>query len=91
MYPLYAVFAYTSDSRDRDEFERLEQQVSGGRNFIRLIGVLDKGVWSNKEGVYFPTVPDSGEISVKFLMYLLNRLEEVAESRGQYRLQEWLQ
>jgi len=86
-YPLFAVFAYTSDA-DKDEFERLQAQVPGGNEYIRLIGVLDKGVWSKSDGVYRNS--NIGENAVKFLVQLLNKLENTAASRGKYRLQDWL-
>jgi hypothetical protein len=87
IYPLYAVFAYTSDA-NRDEFERLEEQVSGGNYYIRLIGVLDKGVWSYSGGIQLSD--NMGQNSVRFLTQLLNKIEDTAKSRGNYRLQDWL-
>lgn len=86
-YPLYAVFGYTSDS-DRDEFERLEKRFPGGREHIRLICVLNKGVWSCSGGGR--TQNDQGKNAIRFLLFLLNRIEEVANSRGKYRLEDWL-
>lgn len=89
-WPLYAVFAYTANSR-KDEIERLEDKVPGGSTYLRLIGVLDKGVWSASLGQRNPYLSNnSGDISVIFLKMLLNRLEETANSRGAYRLQDWL-
>lgn len=87
-WPLYAVFAYTADA-DKDEFERLEEQVPGGADRIRLIGVLDKGVWSQSGGTCLDFDPEKN--SVRFLKLLLNRIEETAGSRGRYRLQDWLE
>lgn len=90
IWPLYAVFAYKSDA-DRDEFERMEEQVPDGRKYISLIGVLNKGVWTVSLGQKSPYISNSpGEIGVTFLKMLLNRLEEAAKSRGEYRLQDWL-
>lgn len=86
-YPLYAVFGYTSDAY-RDEFERLEDQVTGGKHYIRLIGVLNKGVWSISGGTQLSD--NIGQNSVRFLTLLLNRIEDTAGSRGNYRLQDWL-
>ena len=86
-YPLCAVFGYTADA-DRDEFERLEEQVPGGSQYVRLVGVLDKGVWSLSGGSHRRN--DAGENAVRFLALLLNRLEDTADSRGKYRLQDWL-
>jgi len=92
-YPLYAVFAYTSDAIHKDEAERLEEQVPNSYNFIRLICVLDKGVWSYNEAkekcMRHNDVEDEN-ISVRFLLQLLNKLEDVAEQRGKYRLQDWI-
>jgi len=89
-WPLYALFAYTADAQ-RDEVVRLGEQVPDHGNFIRLIGVLDKGVWSFEEGKWH-SYPDAnaGNNSVYFLRALLNRLEDTAASRGKYRLQDWL-
>jgi hypothetical protein len=85
-YPLFSVFAYTSDA-DKDERERLEEQVPGGSYYARVIGVLDKGVWSYQNGKFL----DQNEInnSLKFLNLTLDRLEETAKSRGDYSLKEW--
>lgn len=87
VYPLYAVFGYTADA-DRDEFERLEEQVPGGSDYIRLIGVLNKGVWSISDEVRLND--NIGENAVRFLALLLNRLEDTAKSRGDFRVQDWL-
>lgn len=87
IWPSYAVFGYTSDAPNKDEFKRLEEQVHGGNQYIKLIGVLDKGVWSERET---HSSPDVGENAVKFLLLLLNKLEDTAASRGKYRLQDWL-
>jgi len=87
IYPLYAVFGYTADA-DRDEFDRLEEQVPGENQCIKLIGVLDKGVWSRSDGIHLSG--NIGENAVRFLTLLLNRLEDTTESRGRYRLQDWL-
>lgn len=87
VYPLYAVFGYTADA-DRDELERLEEQVPGGSYYIRLICILDKGVWSMNDGV---SLNDNiGENAVRFLTSALNKLEDTAKSRGDFRLQDWL-
>ena len=88
LYPLYAIFGYTSDATKKDEFERLEEQVPGGNYYIRLIGVLNKGVWSINDGVRLND--NIGENAVMFLTLLLNKLEDTAKSRGDFRLQDWL-
>jgi hypothetical protein len=88
LYPLCAAFAYTADA-DKDEFARLDEQASGGREFLRTICVLDKGLWSHQAGVKACKDPKAN--AVAFLLALLNRLEETAASRGSYRLQDWLQ
>lgn len=87
VYPLYAVFGYTADA-DRDELERLEEQVPGGSYYIRLICILAKGVWSRNDGVRLND--DIGENAVRFLALALNKLEDTAKSRGDFRLQDWL-
>ena len=88
-YPLYAVFAYKSDARS-DEVERLESRFAGGHDFVRLICVLDKGVWSASTPGEPHLSASPSDNSVFFMHMLLNRLEEVASTRGDYRLQDWL-
>jgi hypothetical protein len=91
IWPLFSVFAYTSDAPQKDELERLQEQAPDHNNSIRLIGVLDKGVWSFEKEQWLPfrsSVP--GDNSVKFFFSLLNPLEDTAKSRGAYRLQDWL-
>lgn len=47
-YPLYAIFSFTSDA-EKDELVRAREQVGNGyeiSELFKLIGVLDKGVWS---------------------------------------------
>lgn len=81
IWPLFGVFAYTSDAPEKDEFERLQEQVPDHKGCVRLIGVLDKGVWSAYRGTPFRS-QRPGDNSVDFLLSLLNRLEETANSRG---------
>lgn len=85
-YPLFSVFAYRSDA-DRDEIERLDEQVPNGSYYIRVIGILNKGVWSSKKEKYL----DKNKInnSFIFLISILDCLEETASSRGEYRLRDW--
>lgn len=90
IYPLYAAFAYTSSSAE-SEVDRLFKFAPDHENSIRLIGVLDKGIWwFNKDK--WESEPNKNEIenSTKFLMYLLNKLTDTANSRGDYRLQPWI-
>ncbi len=86
-YPLSAAFAYVSDA-ERDEFERLDEQSPGGSEFLRMVCVLNKGLWVHGKGVELS--PDLKANAVRFILTLLNRLEEVADSRGAYRLADWL-
>jgi len=92
-YPVYAVFAYTSDAKKKDEVNRLEEEIPNRSGFIRIICVLDKGIWSYREEeekyVKHSDI-DAGKISVRFLFKLLDDIEEVAEERGKYRLRDWL-
>lgn len=93
IYPLYAIFAYTSDAPNKDEISRLVEQVPDSRDFVRLICVLDKGVWSfdnQKRKCYKHTDVTFKNIGVRFLRQLLDMLEEVAKTRGDYRLRDWL-
>lgn len=90
-WPLFSVFAYTSDAKQKDELERLQEQVPDHKNCVRLIGVLDKGVWCCEGDNWIPFGSScQTDNSVRFFGKLLNRLEETAKSRGEYRLQDWL-
>jgi hypothetical protein len=89
-YPLYAIFAFTSDA-EKDEFIRAREQVEcveDVANLFKLIGVLDKGVWSQKGG-HYPSKINTENIA-NFLVAFLNLIEETAASRGKFRLQDWL-
>jgi len=87
-YPLFAVFAYKADAK-KDEVERLRAKYPSGYDTLRLICVLDKGVWCLRQGAPHLS-EDPSENSVFFMSMLLNRIEEVAGTRGDYRLQDWL-
>lgn len=86
-YPLCVAFAYTSDAQ-RDEFERLEEQCPGGSHFLRVVCVLDKGLWI--QGQLPSRQSEQKTNACAFMLAVLNRLEEVAGSRGEYRLQDWI-
>lgn len=90
-YPLCSLFAYTSNAK-RDEAERLKGKVPGGMYYLRLIGVLDKGVWCFNETSNVMEHRDvtKEDISVEYMKLLLDRIEKAADSRGKYRLQYWL-
>ncbi len=87
IYPLCAAFAYKSDA-NRDEFERLDEQNPGGSEFLRMICVLDKGLWIHGQEAQLSQ--DRHINAVQFIVNLLNKLEDVANSRGAYRLSDWL-
>ncbi len=87
-YPLCAAFAYTSDARFKDEFARLEEQSPGGSEYLRVLCVLDKGIWIQNAAPRLS--PILGENATEFVLAIFNRLEDVSASRGQYRLQDWL-
>jgi hypothetical protein len=86
-YPLYAVFGYKSDS-DKSELERVKEQSPEHWQEIKLIGVLNKCVWSESGGMMLNN--DEAENAITFLIHFLNRIEDTASSRGPYRLQNWL-
>ena len=91
IWPLFSVFAYTSDAPKKSEFERLEEQVPEHNNAIRLIGVLDKGVWCFENEAWTEGRGERpADNAVRFFCSLLNQLERTAKSRGDYRLQDWL-
>ena len=56
--------------------------------YEQLIGVLDKGVWSEKDGEFLSDKIE--ENAITFLVSFLNKIEDTAKSRGDYRLQDWL-
>jgi hypothetical protein len=74
----------------KDELVRLEEQIPDHKNCIRLIGVLDKGVWSIENEQWIGKM-DSVSVhnGIGIFLSLLNRLENTAQSRGEYRLQDW--
>lgn len=92
IWPLYSLFAYTSDAPNRDEAERLKEKDPDGMHYVKLVGVLDKGVWwLDDQNVVQKYLDASREnVVVEYMKVLLNRLEEAADSRGKYRLQDWL-
>jgi hypothetical protein len=91
IYPLYAAFAYSSDSPKVSEIDRLNNSAPDHGNSIQLIGVLDKGIWWFNRDKWESEPNDKiEENSAKFLMYLLNRLTDTANSRGDYRLDPWI-
>lgn len=90
IWPLYAVFAYHSDAK-QDELIRLRKRVRNHNDTIRLIGVLDKGVWSYENGEWRTHKSDSlTDNGIVFVKKFLNKLESTADSRGTFRLQDWL-
>ncbi|MBX8531430.1 hypothetical protein K5D32_17295 [Pseudomonas cichorii] len=92
-YPLYAVFSFTSDAekdelvRAREKLGRL-QSLGDISDLFKLIGVLDKGVWSRSDGFFESKV--ATENAARFLVGMLNLIEETVESRGEFKLQDWL-
>lgn len=88
-YPLFAVFAYESDAKEKDELTRLEEQSPGGKDLLRVLCVLDKGVWA--AGKLHLRSTERHENATSFLVSIFNRIEEASSTRGKYRLQDWLQ
>jgi hypothetical protein len=90
-WPLFAVFAYKSDAKDKSEPDRLKEKTQAAHDArtVQLITVLDKGLWVDL-GNGLQEEPDKSNIGPLFLVHLLNRLEEVAEVRGPFRLQDWI-
>jgi len=87
-YPLFAVFAYKADS-GKDEVKRLRTKFPNACDTLHLICVLEKGVWSASDGEPHLS-EDPSKNSIFFMLMLLNRIEDVASTRGPYRLQDWL-
>ena len=82
-HPLYSLFAYTSGGGKKDEPTRLKKQLPNrkDRDTIRLIAVLDKGLWL-WNGKTYQAEPDPRRVGEMFVLHLLNRLEESAEKRA---------
>lgn len=92
-YPHYAIFAYESSAKKADEGRRLEKRDPNGGEYVSLIGVLNKGVWQyDRENLEWKAFidEDMGNNSEWFLLLLLNKLVDTANSRGDYRLEPWL-
>jgi len=90
IYPLYSVFGYTADAKEKSEPDRLREQLPDPKDHdtIRLITVLDKGLWlwSGK----YEAEPKPERVGEMFVLHLLNRLEEAAKTRSPFRLQDWI-
>jgi hypothetical protein len=89
--PLYAIFGYTADAKDKSEPARLVEQCPDPRDHdtIRLIAVLDKGLWL-WDGTQYHQEPHPERVGEMFVLHLLNRLEDAANSRSPFRLQDWI-
>lgn len=92
-YPIYSIFAYTSDAAGREEGDRIKDYCNdiSWRGF-RLIGVADKGIWKfNDDANDFERVEyEEDEFIIKYLHQLLSELENIAKSRGDFGLQNWI-
>jgi hypothetical protein len=88
IYPLYSIFAYSSDA-DKDEGVRIKEHCSPfSVTGFRLIGVVGKGIWSfNDHNKNFDKLDFD---IVQYLKLLLSEIEETAKSRGDYGLRYWL-
>jgi hypothetical protein len=91
IYPLYPVFGFTADAKDKPEPDRLIEQLPDAKDHdtIRLITVLDKGLWL-WNGTAYEAEPKRERVGEMFVLHLLNLLESTAKSRSQFRLQEWI-
>lgn len=91
-YPLYAVFAYTSDAKDKDERARFREccpaKITAGGDLVRLITILDKGTWRiTKSDRINGAIYENASI---FLMSLLDAAENMSSSRNKHQLSDWL-
>lgn len=92
IYPLFAIFAYSSDS-EKDEGKRIKEivdpKIVPG---YKLIGVSEKGIWGYnydiKDFIKEDFIPE--DFIIVFLHHLLSELETMAESRGSFGLRYWL-
>lgn len=90
-WPLYAVFAYEASAKHQDEQQPFEGLTPDGPRYIKLICVLNRGVWTSKNGKYNCHISsDARLVAENFLIMLLNKLVDTANSRGEYRLEPWL-
>jgi hypothetical protein len=108
-YPLYAIFAYTSDAKEKSEYERVNDIYDGkiskeeivsmydqnsGAHVIPLISVLDKGFWAYTEvgGVKSELARPCEDKLINmrnFIWLLLDKVEDTARSRKDYKITQW--
>jgi hypothetical protein len=94
-YPLCALLAYQSaaNSSDADEGARLEKLTPGGAEYVRLLGILDKGVWwwdQERGELMASRSSDIGENAALFLRLLLDPLDEIARTRASFQFGHWM-
>lgn len=92
-WPLFALFSYTADAKEKDEIDRLGEQLPEAQDqaTIQLITVLDKGLWMYEAAERrYKKEPVFDRTGALFVLHLLNRIEETAATRGPFRLQDWL-
>lgn len=90
-WPLFAVFAYQSTAKTKSEPERLREKMRMPEDAgtVQLITVLDRGLWVDF-GQGLQEESDKSNVGPLFLVHLLNRLEDTAQNRGSFRLQDWI-
>lgn len=90
IYPLCTLFAYRSTAKT-DEGARLERVTPGGAEYVRVLGVLDKGVWWWERGeMRARSSRNIGENAALFLRLLIDSLDKTARTRASFELSHWL-
>jgi len=92
IYPLVCIFAYTSEADFKDEWKRLVDKVDEvNAIYIKGITIMNKGVWAKIGGqIKKRESNDVKQNVIDFLILTLNQLETMANSRGKFRLEDWI-
>lgn len=93
IYPHFAVFAFDSTAEHKDEANRLKNKMKKDLwTGVGIVCIANKGLWvfDRKKKDYNLIETDKNEIIVKFLNSVLDQLENIAQTRGNYQLSNWL-
>jgi len=91
VYPLYSIFAYESDAKEKDEFERLKEFDQDALDYVKGICILNKGMWAIANGENHSLNSNECQNAIDFIVILIDVLEKYASQRGTIKLQNWLQ
>ena len=83
-YPLFSIFAYDTDVKDKDELDRVKEKIPDYYTYIHQICVVGKSTHMiYREGRYAKFEFDENLIEVRgFISCLLDNLSKIALSRG---------